>query len=205
MNAWGRFIHPVTAHFRKRRGLILRALWPGISEFKIADVGGSRHFWEKVDLAIPHRQITIYNIEEGTARGSGRGDAQDIRIILYHGKRVDVADGHFDLVVCNSVLEHLPSAQRAAFAREISRIGQRTFVQTPAFVFPIEPHFVMPFLHWLPRSIAFLLVHVSPWRFLSRPTKQTIHRYFHETRLLRRRELAALFPHSTIVTETLLG
>lgn len=74
-------------------------------------------------------------------------------------------------------------------------------VQTPAYVFPIEPHFVMPFMHWLPRALARRLAHVSPWRLLSHPTAAHIDAYFGEIRLLRRAELQALLPQARIVTE----
>ena len=42
------------------------------------------------------------------------------------------ADGEFELVYCSSVIEHVPPARRAAFAREIRRVGRGWFVQTPA-------------------------------------------------------------------------
>jgi SAM-dependent methyltransferase len=60
------------------------------------------------------------------------------------------ADGEFDLVYCSSVIEHVPPARRGAFAAEIRRVGRGWFVQTPARSFPIEPHALLPFAHWLP-------------------------------------------------------
>lgn len=60
------------------------------------------------------------------------------------------ADGEFDLVYCSSVVEHVPRARRGAFAAEIGRVGRGWFVQTPAQSFPIEPHSLLPFAHWLP-------------------------------------------------------
>jgi SAM-dependent methyltransferase len=60
------------------------------------------------------------------------------------------ADREFDLVYCSSVIEHVPPARRVAFAAEIRRVGRGWFVQTPARSFPIEPHALLPFAHWLP-------------------------------------------------------
>jgi SAM-dependent methyltransferase len=60
------------------------------------------------------------------------------------------ADGQFDLVYCSSVIEHVARARREAFAAELRRVGRGWFVQTPAFSFPIEPHALLPFAHWLP-------------------------------------------------------
>ncbi len=60
------------------------------------------------------------------------------------------ADDEFDLVYCSSVIEHVPAVRRAAFAAEALRVGRGWFVQTPARSFPLEPHSLLPFAHWLP-------------------------------------------------------
>jgi SAM-dependent methyltransferase len=60
------------------------------------------------------------------------------------------ADDEFDLVYCSSVIEHVAPSRREAFATELRRVGRGWFVQTPAFSFPIEPHALLPFAHWLP-------------------------------------------------------
>jgi SAM-dependent methyltransferase len=91
------------------------------------------------------------------------------------------ADGEFELVYCSSVIEHVPPARRATFAREIQRVGRGWFVQTPAWSFPIEPHALLPFAHWLPprlRRPYWRLGAAGEWEDIS---------------LLRRGEVEALF------------
>jgi SAM-dependent methyltransferase len=91
------------------------------------------------------------------------------------------ADGEFDLVYCNSVIEHVPPARRAAFAKELRRVGRGWYVQTPAWSFPIEPHALLPGAHWLgPR------LRRPYWRLGAAGE-------WEEISLLRRRELEALF------------
>ena len=63
------------------------------------------------------------------------------------------ADRAFDLVYCNSVIEHVAPALRAGMAAEIRRVGLGWLVQTPARSFPIEPHALLPAAHWLPRPL----------------------------------------------------
>jgi SAM-dependent methyltransferase len=63
------------------------------------------------------------------------------------------ADGEFDLVYCSSVIEHVARERRAAFAREVRRVGRGWFVQSPAYSFPIEPHALLPGAHWLPAPV----------------------------------------------------
>jgi SAM-dependent methyltransferase len=91
------------------------------------------------------------------------------------------ADGEFDLVYCSSVIEHVPPARRAAFAAEVRRVGRGWFVQTPAFSFPVEPHALLPFAHWLPVALR-----GRYWRL-------GVAGAWEEISLLRRGEIEALF------------
>ncbi|HUB36297.1 MAG TPA: class I SAM-dependent methyltransferase [Solirubrobacteraceae bacterium] len=63
------------------------------------------------------------------------------------------ADGEFDLVYCSSVIEHVPPHRRPAFAAELRRVARGWFVQSPARSFPLEPHSLLPFAHWLPPAL----------------------------------------------------
>jgi SAM-dependent methyltransferase len=91
------------------------------------------------------------------------------------------ADGEFELVYCSSVIEHVAPGRRAAFAAELRRVGRGFYVQTPAYSFPIEPHALLPFAHWLPvgpRRVYWRLGAAGEWE---------------EIALLRRAEIEALF------------
>jgi SAM-dependent methyltransferase len=90
-------------------------------------------------------------------------------------------DGAFDLAYCSSVVEHVAPPRRAAFAAEIKRVARGWFVQTPAWSFPIEPHALLPFAHWLPPT-----VRRPYWRLGAAGSWEDI-------RLLRRGELEQLF------------
>ena len=65
-------------------------------------------------------------------------------------ERLPFGDGAFDLAYSSSVVEHVDPERRAAFAAEVRRVARGFFVQTPAWSFPIEPHALLPFAHWLP-------------------------------------------------------
>ena len=96
-------------------------------------------------------------------------------------KHLPFDDGAFDLAYSSSVIEHVAPAARPAFAAEVRRVGRGWFVQTPAFGFPIEPHALLPFAHWLPPTLRrpyWRLAAVAPWE---------------EIQLLRRSEFARLF------------
>jgi len=65
------------------------------------------------------------------------------------------ADEAFEALVCSQTYEHVPSSPHL-FA-EILRVmkpGGVVFFSGPNKVFPIEPHYYLPFLHWLPEKWA---------------------------------------------------
>lgn len=105
--------------------------------------------------------------------------------------RLPFDDGAFDLVYSNSVVEHVPPRDRMGFAQELRRVGRGLYIQTPAYSFPIEPHALLPFAHWLPVPIR-----RRYWRLGAQKRWEDIH-------LLRRAEMVALFPGTRLIPETL--
>ncbi len=91
------------------------------------------------------------------------------------------ADDAFDLAYCSSVIEHIAPADRAAFAAEVRRVARGWYVQTPAYSFPVEPHALLPFAHWLPVGLR-----QAYWRL-------GVAGEWERIELLRRAEMAALF------------
>jgi SAM-dependent methyltransferase len=106
--------------------------------------------------------------------------------------RLPFEDGEFDLAYSSSLIEHLHPGQRESFAAEVRRVARGWFVQTPAYSFPIEPHALLPFAHWLPpgpRRAYWRLGVAGDWE---------------DVRLLRRGEMAELFGEP-VLAERMLG
>ncbi len=64
-------------------------------------------------------------------------------------------DASIDVVICAQVYEHVPDSAR--LATELYRVlapGGLVFFSGPNRLFPIEPHYHLPFLHWLPEGLA---------------------------------------------------
>src|SRR3972149_1438161 len=126
LRLWHRVILPATAHFRRRRR---------------CDLGGSRHFWDNLGIDVPRENITIFNISEGeTESVSGKKD-DGIDFRLYDGKNIPAADDQFDLLVCNSVLEHVPTSEGEAGGKGGRGVHGGCFRPPPALVFPRAPSF----------------------------------------------------------------
>lgn len=199
-------IHPITRYFRHKRGKVILKYFPDIASLRICDLGGSQHFWEKLDIeGISFSNITIYNISSNEAGSCIDSSKQQIKTVIYDGCKIPASDVYFDLLVCNSVLEHVPPDKRQSLVKEMMRVAKHLFIQTPAYLFPIEPHFIMPFIHWLPRKIGYIFAHISLWRILSHPTQKEIDEYWWGTHLLTREELVNLFLQAIIQDEKFIG
>jgi SAM-dependent methyltransferase len=200
-------IHRVYAvflrHFRIRRLKNLYAVLQIGPSTRLLDLGGDSFIWNlAASMGLPLPEITIVNLYPN-------GDAlhPSIRWVVANGVRLPFRDAEFDVVFSNSVIEHLGSADaQVQFAREAVRVGRRLFVQTPSRYFPIEPHVLAPFIHWLPRALQrVLLRNFTLWGLVTRPTHEQCRRFLAEVRLLDRREMESLFPGLAIRCERFLG
>ena len=164
---------------RQRRDLFRRLVAPRPGE-RILDVGSGETGLAGLE---PSLDVT----------GTDRVDRPEYPgpFLRADGRRLPFGDGEFDVAYSNSVIEHVVEpSDRRALAEELRRVGGRYFVQTPNRWFPVEPHALLPLVHWLPRRVGRRL-----WN-LGVSTDP-----FDETLLLDARELQELFPDATIVRE----
>jgi SAM-dependent methyltransferase len=68
------------------------------------------------------------------------------------GRELPFADGAFDLGFSNAVVEHVNGGRdgQRRFIAELCRVAGHVFVTTPNRWFPVDPHSLLPFVHWLP-------------------------------------------------------
>jgi Methyltransferase domain len=176
-----------------------RALFHPDAGTTIVDVGGYPWNWSRGTVSA---NITIVNVhtpdlpEDELARWS---------FTIADGRRLPFSDLAFDIGFSNSVIEHLSHyADQEAFASELSRVATHLWVQTPAKSFPIEPHLLTPFIHYLPRAIQRRLLRFTVWALVAKPTAQEREAFLNEVRLLSYREMQILFPDCRILRERVL-
>jgi hypothetical protein len=68
------------------------------------------------------------------------------------GRELPFEDGAFDLGFSNAVIEHVAGGRHGQrrFLAELCRVAGRVFVTTPNRRFPVDPHSLLPVVHWLP-------------------------------------------------------
>lgn len=192
--------------FRARRGRVLAAQIRDLAgvlgrPVSVLDVGGRAAYWANVGFA-SIAAIRVMNLEAtelgppppGAPEGifsTALGDARDLS---------DHADGSVDLVHANSVIEHVGAwPDMAAMASEMRRVGRAGWVQTPAWEFPVEPHYRAPFLHWAGQPLRRRMLGLSRrYRAMGVAERRG---HIDRINLLSRIEMAALFPDCDIWTE----
>ena len=103
------------------------------------------HFRALVGLEYDVLALQAADPAERVAGRYVRGDAM----------RLPFGDNSLDVVICTQVYEHVPDDRR--LADEIYRVlvpGGVALFSGPNWLFPIELHYRLPFVHWLPSRLA---------------------------------------------------
>jgi hypothetical protein len=184
-------------YFRTRRMRQFAEAFKLRPETRVLDVGGTPYNWSLLPF---QPRLTILNI-------TAPPDRSGADYLVADGRQLPFRDGEFDIVYNNSVIEHLGDyASQRRFAAECRRVGRSYYVQTPNRNFFFEPHYIAPFIHWLPKAIRRRLVRYATLRgWMTRPSQAQVDALVAEIRLLNERELRELFPDATIWRERFAG
>jgi 2-polyprenyl-3-methyl-5-hydroxy-6-metoxy-1,4-benzoquinol methylase len=208
----GKLFNKLHNHFRNKRFKVLDALLRRIletqAEVSVLDTGGHPNYWEM--LAPDLRdcvKITCLNFQAELDAYSNL--SQNLQIVPVVGDACNMpeyADGSFDVVHSNSVIEHVGSYQNMKrFADETRRVGRFYYVQTPNYWFPIEPHYGVPFFHWLPdtwRMWFFTKMNVG---YARKCSFEAVLPRVDNTRIISSFLMRSLFPDARIKKERVLG
>jgi SAM-dependent methyltransferase len=157
-----RLTDAVSMRSRKRKlQLFLDELRP-TPETTVLDVGA-----DELGFGECHGCATLNFFEELypwperiTALGLHEGDRfveryARVRYVRGDALELPFADGEFDIVFSNAVIEHVGAReQQRRFVSEALRVGRQVFITTPNRRFPLEVHTRLPVVHWLPERFA---------------------------------------------------
>ncbi len=172
---------------------------------RILDIGGYSSYWKTMGIESHVTIVNLHTFEQDSLESNDQ-----FTFIEANGCDLPFDDNSFDLVYSNSVIEHLfTSEHQQEFASEAIRVGKAYWIQTPAKEFPVEPHLLTPFIHWLPKKLQLMLARhftVRSWMLdQTRPTRQSIYDLANEVVLLSKTKMMRLFPKGTIIVEKFLG
>ncbi len=196
---------------RKRKDLFYRYLKPEPGN-KILDFGGDDGSWMNYLISFRSEDLYVADIyKEPLEIASTKYGFKTV--LLDESGKIPFEDNFFDIVFCNSAIEHVTvdknemysiktnkefirkSMIRQRFlADEIKRVSKKYFIQTPCKHFIIESHTWLPSLYiYLPRKFQLKLIRFlnKYWIKLSSP----------DINLLTTRDMKDLFPEAKIIKE----
>lgn len=186
-------------YFRPKRMAKFASFFNLTNDHTILDVGGFYNNWEYINV---NPKLTILNLSQ-------RPDNMPKHVDYIQGDALNLpfCDNSFDIVYSNSVIEHVGSFDNASrMASEMSRVGKGYYCQTPNYWFPMEPHLLMPFFHWLPnRKQEFFARYFSIWGLATKPTIMETHEMVNSINLLKFYDMKYLFPDAQFINEKLFG
>jgi ubiquinone/menaquinone biosynthesis C-methylase UbiE len=180
---------------------LLKSIKPSDGKYiRILDIGGTENYWKMVNFqADENIKITLLNlmeikVENKDIFNSVAGSALDLS---------EYSDGQFDIVFSNSVIEHVGDYNnQKQMAKEFRRVAKNYYIQTPNHNFFFEPHFRMPFVHFLPKSFRVFLIN----NFRQKPkNKDRAKKRVDGITLLTIRQMKELFPEAKLYEEKFYG
>jgi hypothetical protein len=182
---------------RMRRWQLFQERFPDIAALRVLDLGGTTDYWRRAPVRARH--VTVVNLLEPGEPSEGLepqfGDACTYQ-----------PDREYDLVVSNSLLEHVGGhAMRVRLAETIRKAAARHWVQTPYRYFPLEPHWLFPAMQVLPVRLRVAVAVRWPLAHSRPASRQDALQEVLWTELVGRTEMVSLFPDSEVTFETMLG
>jgi hypothetical protein len=202
--------------FHSQRAELFVSLMRPEPNWKILDLGGSSgDFLKRVRNRGMDGDYVVADINGACEADALRNGFSFVQ--LDESAALPFGDHQFDVVICNSVIEHVtlpkdrcgavgtesewrgPSWKRQLqFAAEIQRIARGYFVQSPHKWFPVEQHTLVPGLNWLSHNHTLAVLRFTDRYWFRRGV-------FVDWNLLNTVEMKTLFPDARVIVERFLG
>ncbi len=168
--------------FRPLRMKAIRDMFPLLEQDgTVVDLGGTAQWWS--DMRAKTTRITIVNLDE-RLKDEVVNAGYVFRVA--NACQLPYGDGSLELAFSNSVVEHVGGwYDQVCFAKEMLRCGKQVYLQTPNKWFPVEPHLITIFIHWLPFSVQRHLVRwFSILGLVNRPDQKRIDDFIHSIKTI---------------------
>lgn len=188
---------------RARRWVEVQQRFPDLASMRVLDLGGTLRMWESAPVRPRH--VTIVNLDPRLDEPTG--DWYDVRNGDACAPEEDVLACDYDLVYSNSLLEHVGGhAKRQQLAAVIRDAAPRHWVQTPYRYFPLEPHWMVPGMQFLPLAARASIARRWPFGPASKATPAgNVVSEVAYVELVSLTEMRSYFPASQIWIERLAG
>ncbi len=130
--------------------VLTEVLGTDLSRYVCLDIGCSYGLLAK-HLAPRFRHTLALEYDTGALEQAAELSGPHLDFVRGDAQRLPIRDGAVDVVICAQVYEHV--ADSSLLFAEIWRVlapGGVCFFSGPNRLYPIELHYHLPFIHWLP-------------------------------------------------------
>lgn len=161
-----------------------------LKKLKVLDVGASTGIIDNV-LAKSFGLVTGIDIDKKAIDyATNQFGRKNLKFMVDDAMKLSFKNNSFDVVICAHVYEHVPNSQK--LFSEIYRIlkpGGICYLAAINSLWPLEPHYDLLFLSWLPKNLAHQYVQLfrkaekyhetpkNPWQLTKMVSKFRIHDY----------------------------
>ena len=125
-----------------------------LSEKEVLEIGcGSGIISHEISKIV--KRMIATDVSNEALYTSLRKDSLPFHFTLSDGSYLPYRNNSFDIVICNEVIEHVSDQEK--LVDEIYRVMKSEglcYIATPNKLWPIEPHAKLPFLSYVPKSLA---------------------------------------------------
>ena len=134
----------------------------GLTNLTLLDLGSSTGIIDNI-LALKFKKVVGIDIDKKAVNFAKRHfKKENLKFRVEDAMNLSFKSGSFDVVICAQVYEHVPSAKK--LFSEIHRVLKPQGVCYLAAInrlWPLEPHYNLAFLSWLPKPMANFYLRVS--------------------------------------------
>lgn len=186
---------------RARRWQWLVETFPDLDRMTVLDLGGSLSTWERAPVRAEHVHVVNISPPPAEVPAWAEVDRGDACALPAH-----IANRRYDLVFSNSVIEHVGGHERRLrFAESVRARSDRHWVQTPYRYFPIEPHWLVPGLQFLPVALRHRIAHRWPLVYTPGRPREAVLSTVLWTELIDKTQMRIYFPESELRSERVAG
>jgi 2-polyprenyl-3-methyl-5-hydroxy-6-metoxy-1,4-benzoquinol methylase len=140
---------------------IIEDAYPHMAKLDVLDIGCAAGIGTRVYAEHFHHVVGI-DIDEPAVRHAARHNrSSNIDYLVMDSQHIAFPDGSFDMIICTHVYEHVPDAHQ--LMSEIYRLlkaGGACYFTAGNRISLIEPHYRLPLLSVLPKTLAHIYLRV---------------------------------------------
>lgn len=133
-----------------------------LKTLEVLDVGASTGIIDNIIAKKVKRVVGIDVDKQAVVFANSVFSKKNLQFQVGDAMKLKFKSGFFDVVICTHVYEHVPNAQK--LFDEIYRVlrpGGVCYLASINSLWPIEPHYKLLFLSYLPKSLADLYVRLT--------------------------------------------